>query len=42
MNIIIAGGGKVGATLTRMLSGEGHDITLIDTDSRVLQVKCFA
>ena len=37
MNIIIAGGGKVGATLTRMLSGEGHDITLIDTDSRVLQ-----
>ena len=37
MNIIIAGGGKVGATLTRMLSTEGHNITLIDTDSRTLQ-----
>ena len=37
MNIIIAGGGKVGENLTRMLSAEGHDITLIDTDSRVLQ-----
>lgn len=36
MNIIIAGNGKVGATLTRQLSAEGHDITLIDTDSRVL------
>ena len=37
MNIIIAGSGKVGANLTRMLSNEGHNITLIDTDSRVLQ-----
>ena len=37
MNIIIAGGGKVGATLTRMLSNEGHNITLIDTSSRTLQ-----
>ena len=37
MKIIIAGGGKVGATLTRMLSGEDHDITLVDTDSKVLQ-----
>ncbi len=37
MKIIIAGGGKVGANLTRMLSNEGHDITLIDTDIRVLQ-----
>ena len=37
MKIIIAGGGKVGATLTRMLSTEGHDITLIDTNNRVLQ-----
>ena len=27
MNIIIAGDGKVGATLTRLLSAEGHDIT---------------
>lgn len=37
MNIIIAGGGKVGANLTRMLTTEGHDITLIDTDHRILQ-----
>ena len=37
MNIIIAGGGKVGSNLTRMLTAEGHDITLIDTDSRILQ-----
>ena len=37
MNIIIAGDGKVGSTLTRQLCAEGHDITLIDTDSRVLE-----
>jgi len=37
MNIIIAGGGKVGANLTRMLTNEGHDITLIDTNSKILQ-----
>ena len=37
MKIIIAGGGKVGENLTRMLTAEGHDLTLIDTDNRVLQ-----
>ncbi len=37
MNIIIAGSGKVGVTLTRQLSSEGHDITLIDTDPRMLE-----
>ena len=36
MNIIIAGDGKVGSTLTRQLSAEGHDITLIDSNSQVL------
>ena len=36
MNIIIAGDGKVGSTLTRLLSAEGHDITLSDTKSEVL------
>ena len=36
MNIIIAGDGKVGSTLTRMLSAEGHDVTLIDSNARVL------
>jgi len=37
MNIIIAGGGKVGLNLVRKLAEEGHDLTLIDQDSRVLQ-----
>ena len=37
MNIIIAGDGKVGSTLTRLLSAEGHDITMIDTNSVVLE-----
>lgn len=37
MNIIIAGDGKVGSMLTRQLSGEGHNITVIDSNSRVLE-----
>ena len=37
MNIIIAGGGKVGQTLARQLSAEGHDLTLIDRDPMVLE-----
>ena len=37
MNIIIAGGGKVGQTLARQLSAEGHDLTLIDRDNHVLE-----
>jgi trk system potassium uptake protein TrkA len=37
MNIIIAGNGKVGATLVRQLTAEGHDLTLIDTDKQVLE-----
>ena len=36
MNIIIAGDGKVGSTLTHLLSAEGHNVTLIDTNARVL------
>ena len=36
MNIIIAGGGKVGSTLARQLSAEKHDITLIDSNRQVL------
>lgn len=36
MNIIIAGDGKVGRTLTRKLSGEGHDLTLIDIKQNVI------
>ncbi len=37
MNIIIAGDGKVGSMLTRQLSSEGHDITVIDCNAAVLQ-----
>ena len=37
MNIIIAGDGKVGSMLTRQLSSEGHDITVIDCNAEVLQ-----
>lgn len=37
MNIIIAGDGKVGSMLTRQLSSEGHDITVIDSNMSVLQ-----
>lgn len=37
MNIIIAGDGKVGAALTRQLSAEGYNITIIDSDPEVLE-----
>ena len=37
MNIIIAGGGKVGSALARQLSAEDHDLTLIDSDPAVLE-----
>ena len=37
MNIIIAGAGKVGKVLLRQLTAEGHDLTVIDQNSRVLE-----
>lgn len=37
MNIIIAGVGKVGLTLVRQLTAEGHDITIIDIDPHILE-----
>ena len=37
MNIILAGTGKVGLTLARQLVAENHNVTLIDTDSAVLE-----
>ena len=37
MNIIIAGGGRVGSTLARQLSAEGYDLTLIDQNDTVLE-----
>ena len=35
--IIIVGCGKVGHTLTEQLAREGHDITIIDTNERVIR-----
>lgn len=37
MRILIAGNGKVGETLVAELSAEGYDLTVIDTDSSVLE-----
>lgn len=37
MNIIIAGGGKVGETLIEQLSGENHDVVVIDTNSKLIE-----
>ncbi len=37
MKIVIVGDGKVGYALTEQLSREGHDITVIDQDTEVLQ-----
>ena len=36
MKIIIAGAGKVGSAVARMLAGEGHDITVIDRDPETI------
>ena len=36
MKIIIAGDGKVGATLTRQFTAEDHDVTIIDSYSGIL------
>ena len=33
MKIIIAGGGKVGSSVARILAGEGHDVTVVDRRS---------
>lgn len=37
MKILIAGDGKVGSTLTKQLSREGYDLTLIDPDEQALE-----
>lgn len=36
MKILIAGGGKIGYTVADLLSGEGHDLTVIDRDPAVI------
>ncbi len=37
MKIIVAGGGKIGSTLTAQLAEEGHELTVIDNDTDVLE-----
>lgn len=36
MKIIIVGGGKIGSTLIESLENEGHDITVVDRDQKVI------
>ncbi|WP_295940436.1 Trk system potassium transporter TrkA [uncultured Alistipes sp.] len=36
MKIVIAGAGEMGSHLAKMLSGNGHDITIIDSDQKLL------
>ncbi|MFR2062613.1 MAG: NAD-binding protein [Alistipes sp.] len=36
MKIVIAGAGEMGSHLAKMLSGNGHDITVIDSDQKLL------
>lgn len=37
MKIIVAGDGKMGSTLTRQLAIEGHEVILVDANSKVLE-----
>ena len=37
MNIIIVGCGRIGSTLVEELSGENHDISIIDEKADVVQ-----
>ena len=37
MRIVIAGAGEVGSHLARMLGGGNHDITVIDSDAKLLE-----
>ena len=37
MDIIIAGGGQVGLTMARQLAAEGHNLTIIDENTAVLE-----
>ena len=47
MRIVIIGGGKVGVAIAAQLTGEGHDITVVDRSQRVTdqisdQLDCMA
>lgn len=36
MNIVIVGAGKVGLALTQQLSADGHNVTVIDQDAKLI------
>ena len=36
MKIVIAGAGDMGTHLSKMLSGNGHDLTVVDVDPKAL------
>lgn len=38
MKIVIAGAGRIGGTVAKVLSEEGHDITLIDHDPETIRI----
>ena len=40
MDIIIAGGGKVGIALARQLAAEGHNLTIIDQKNNYCSRNC--
>ena len=41
MKIIIVGNGKVGYAIARQLSGENHDIVMVDSDAAALSQACW-
>ena len=36
MKIVIAGAGDMGTHLSKMLSGTGHELTVVDVDAKAL------
>ncbi len=42
MKIIVVGAGKTGRHLVRMLTNEGHDVTIVDSDDKTLTDVCNA
>ncbi|MDC0059849.1 NAD-binding protein, partial [Pelagibacteraceae bacterium] len=37
MNIIICGAGRVGSSISKQLSAQGHSITVVDQSSELIQ-----
>ena len=36
MKIIIVGAGKIGATLAELFASEGHDVTIVDKNQKIV------